>query len=99
MTLNNNIPDWHRYMTNAKIKLKNSDIINLMKALDPCNSHLYDDISINMLKMYDTPIVKPLESLFKNCIRQGIFPDNWKKSNICPIHKKGDNTSVIITNV
>ena len=90
MTLNNNIPDWHRYMTNAKIKLKNSDIINVMKAFGPCNSHLYDDISINMLKMYDSPIVKPLESLFKNCIRQGIFPDNWKKSNICHIYKKGD---------
>ena len=21
---------------------------------------------------------------------QGIFPVNWKKANICPIHKKGD---------
>ena len=59
-----------------------------MKALGPCNSHLYDDISINMLKMYDSPIVKPLESLFKNCIRQGIFSDNWKKSNICPHSQK-----------
>ena len=35
-------------------------------------------------------IVKPLSIIFKNCIDNGIFPDIWKKSNIIPIHKKGD---------
>ena len=34
-------------------------------------------------------MVKPLENLFKNFIGKGIFPDNWKKSNMCPIHKNG----------
>ena len=43
-----------------------------------------------MLKICDSAIVKPLTILSKNCISLGIFPDNWKKSNICPIHKKGD---------
>ena len=47
-----------------------------------------------MLKICDSAIVKPLTILFKNCISQGIFPDNWKKSNICPIHKKGDKQVV-----
>ena len=49
--LNNdsNIPDCQRYMTNAKIssiKFENKDIINVVKALDPCKAHGYDDISI-----------------------------------------------------
>ena len=35
-------------------------------------------------------IVKPLAIIFKNCIDNGVFPDIWKKSNIIPIHKKGD---------
>ena len=45
---------------------------------------------MRMMEMCESAIVKPLAILFKNCISQGIFPDNWKISNICPIHKKGD---------
>ena len=93
VTLNNdsNLPYCQRCMTNAKmssIKFENKDIVNVIKALDPCKVHGYNDISIRMLKICDSAIVKPLTILFKNCISQGIFPDNWKKSNICLIHKK-----------
>ena len=28
--------------------------------------------------------------IFKNCLQSGSFPNNWKKSNVVPIHKKGD---------
>ena len=80
-------------MTNAKIfliKFENKDIMNIIKALDSCNAHGYDYVSIRTSKIYDSAIVKPLTILLKNCISQGIFPDNWKKSNIYPIHKKGD---------
>ena len=53
--LNNdsNIIDCQRYMTNAKIsaiKFENNYIINVIKALDPCKAHRYDDISIRMLR-------------------------------------------------
>ena len=84
-------------MSNAKIssiQFENKDIINVIKVLDPCKAHGYDDISIRMLKICDSAIVKPLTILFKNCISQGIFPDNWKKSNICPTHRKGDKQIV-----
>ena len=84
-------------MTNAKIcliKFENKDIINIIKALDSCKAHGYDDISIRMSKIYESAIVKPLTILLKNCISQGIFPDNWKKSNICRIYKKGDKQIV-----
>ena len=40
-------------MTNAKIsaiKFENNYIINVIKALDPCKAHRYDDISISMLR-------------------------------------------------
>ena len=43
-----------------------------------------------MLKICDTAIVEPLSIIFNNCINQSMFPDIWKQSNICPIHKKGD---------
>ena len=43
-----------------------------------------------MLKLSHKSILKPLKLLFENCLRTGIFPDQWKKANIVPIHKKGD---------
>ena len=91
--LNNdsNIPYCRRYMTNAKIysiKFENKDIINVIKVLDPRKANGYDDISTRILKICDSAIMEPLTVMFKNCISEGIFPDNWKKSNLCPIHKK-----------
>ena len=84
-------------MTNAKIcsiKFENKDVINKIKAFDPCKTHRYDDAFIRMLKICDSAIVKPLIILFTNCISEGIFPDSWKESNICPILKKGDKQIV-----
>ena len=43
-----------------------------------------------MLKICDSAIVEPLSILFNNCMNQIMFPDICKRSNICPIHKKGD---------
>ena len=31
-----------------------------------------------------------LEIIFKNCLKEGIFPNEWKKANVVPIHKKSD---------
>ena len=42
------------------------------------------------MTVYGQSIVTPLSIIFKNCIENGIFPDIWKKSNIVPVHKKGD---------
>ena len=53
-------------------------------------AHGHDDISVRMLKICDSAIIKPLSIIFRNCISQSTFPDIWKKSNICPIYKKGD---------
>ena len=33
----------------------------------------------------DLAVIKPL-----SIINHNTFPDIWKKSNICPIHKEGD---------
>ena len=51
-------------------------------------------ISIRMLKVYGDPIIEPLFKTFKNCLKCGIFPDDWKKGNIAPIFKKGDKQNI-----
>ena len=43
-----------------------------------------------MLKICGSAIVEPLSILLNNSVSQSMFPDIWKRSNIFPIHKKGD---------
>ena len=33
---------------------------------------------------------RPLELIFNDCLTNGIFPSDWKKGNIVPVHKKND---------
>ena len=45
-------------------------------------------ISIHTLKLCGDFIWKPLEIIFKNCLKEDVFPDEWKKANVVPIRKK-----------
>ena len=47
-----------------------------------------------MSKFYDKSIVSAISLIYKNCINSGISPNIWKKSNIVPVHKKGDKQVV-----
>ena len=93
--LNNNskVPESQTYITDSKLsslQFEDKDIIKIIRSLDINKAHGHDDISIRMLKICDLAIIKPLSIIFRNCINNSTFPDLWKKSNICPIHKKGD---------
>ena len=66
------------------------DIATLIKNLDPNKAHGHDMISICMLKLCGKSICKPLDLIFQSCIKQGKFPTEWKKANVVPVHKKGD---------
>ena len=47
-------------------------------------------ISMLMLKLCGVSIWTPLKIIFKNWLKEGIFPDEWKKANVVPIHKRND---------
>ena len=49
---------------------------------------------IRMVKVCGPSIYQPLEIIFNQCLETGIFPFEWKKGNIVPIHKKGDKQMV-----
>ena len=66
------------------------DFINIIRSLNEDKNHGYDTISIRMIKICDTAIAEPLLIIFNNCINQSMFRDIWKRSKICPIHKKSD---------
>ena len=70
------------------VNFSKSDLIDVIKNLDPQKAHGFDEISIKMIKLCDKSIVDPLFLILKNCVSKGIFPDCWKKANLVPIHKK-----------
>ena len=43
-----------------------------------------------MLRLCDDSLCRPLELIFKDCLTNGIFPSDWKKGSIVPVHKKND---------
>ena len=63
-------------------------ISKLINGLNPNKAHGHDGTSIPMVKLCNLTITKPLSIIYKNCPLQGVFPDEWKKGNIIPVHKK-----------
>ena len=74
----------------SSVRFSQDDIAKIIQNLDQNKAHGHDNISIRMLKICGSSIYKPLEMIFKQCIETGFFPSEWKKTNIVPIHKKGN---------
>ena len=74
----------------SSIQFKDRDILKIIRSLNYDKAHGCNDISIRLLKICDSSIVKPLSIIFKSCLQTGAFPNNWKKSNVVPVHKKRD---------
>ena len=47
-----------------------------------------------MLQLCAESIHIPLGIIFRNIVKTGIFPDQWKLANVSPIHKKNDKQLV-----
>ena len=70
------------------ITFDNEKLLKIIQSLDASKAHGYDGISIRKLKLSIPSIIKPLSIIFQNCLKSGIFPYDWKKGNIVPVHKK-----------
>ena len=78
----------------SSFQFNDQDILKIKIALHVNEAHGWDHISIRMIKICDQLIVKPLSIIYQNCLNTGTFPDIWKKSNIVPVHKKGEKQVV-----
>ena len=79
------------YMTKDRIKticFGKSDVIKLIKALNVCNAHGHDGISVKIIKICADSIAHPPTLIFQNSLVASIFTNDWKKVNTVPIHKK-----------
>ena len=94
---NSKLPDKITYIFAARltsIKFDNNDILKIIRSLNVNKARGHDGISIRMLRMCDESLVQPLSLIFTGSIDTGVYPDTWKKSNIVPVHKKGDKQIV-----
>ena len=78
---NSTLPLVTRPVTNASlssISSNDQDILKIIHSLNINKAHGYHDISITLLKICDSSVVKPLSIIFKNCLQSGSFPNNWE---------------------
>ena len=69
-------------------------VTKIAQNLDSSKAHGHNNVSIRMLKICGSSIYKPLAIIFKQCVDTGIFPSEWKKGNIVPIHKKDEKQTL-----
>ena len=90
---NSTVPKSLQYVSFTRLSLFSFNqevILKIIYALIINKAHGHNDLSIRMIKLYSKSVVKPLSVIFKSCIDTGTFPDNQKRSNIIPLHKKDD---------
>ena len=74
----------------STINHSTDDILKIIRNLDPNKAHGHDMNSIRMINICDTSICRPLKLIFQSCLESGKFSTEWKKTNVVPVHKKGD---------
>ena len=86
--MNSKLSDKITYNSAARltsIKFDNNDILTIM-SLIVNKAHGHDGFSVRMIKS----LVQPFSLIFRGCTDTGAYPDTSKKSNMVPVHKKGD---------
>ena len=74
----------------STVKFVNTDILKIIQNLNSNKTRGHDKISIRVLKIRGNLMCRSLELIFNDCLANGIFPSDWKKGNIVPVHKKND---------
>jgi hypothetical protein len=72
----------------------NKEIKGIIKSLKWKNSHGYDEIPHNILKISMWFILSPLTYICNKSLSLGIFPTQLKYSQITTLFKKGDKTEM-----
>ena len=70
----------------STIDIKTENISNIILTWNQYKAHGNDDIPVRMIKICGSSIMKPLQLLFNNCVKQWVFPNGWKMANVLPMH-------------
>ena len=97
---NSTLPESNTYHTENWLNdftFDNEKLLKIIQSLHANKAHGYDGISMRMLNLSSPSIIKPCSIIFQNCLKSGILPDDWKKGNIIPVHKK--NSKQLVNNI
>ena len=83
--------------TLSDIVVQEEEVWDQIKILDCSKSYGPHGISPRFIKMAGVSLVKPLTLLLNISLSNGIFPSNWKKANVLPLHKKNPQNNMLIT--
>ena len=72
----------------SSVEFSTSDILKIIRNLNSNKAHGHNMISVQMLKICDESICKPIVVIFRSCLENGKFPSEWKKANVFPVFKK-----------
>lgn len=93
------LPSSYKYHSDERLSHVNFISVKILKitqALDPNKAHGPDGVSIKMLKLSRSSILKPLSLIFCKCSNCGTFKHEWKKSQHCSGLQK--NSRQIVNN-
>ena len=86
-----------RLLTNHRldtIDLDSKKVLAIIRSLYVSKAHVWDDVSARMIKICDDSLVKPVLNIFRCSFDSGKYPNNWKRGNLTPVHKKGDKNVI-----
>ena len=72
------------------ITILDSQILPLIRNLNPNKATGSDGISGHMLLLCDESVVLPFKIIFQSILSTSIYPNMWKLANVTPSFKKGD---------
>ena len=74
----------------SDIIIKEDDIIDLLKGLDPFKSSSPDCIYPRILKECSTSLAPAIANIYRHSMTSGTLPANWKNGTVKPLYK-GEN--------
>ena len=83
---NSNLPLRSHFLTDksfSTVKFLSTDILKVIKNLDPNKAHGHDKINIRRLQIREISLC-----YVKDYLENGTFPSDLKKWNIVPVHEK-----------
>ena len=89
------LPNFY-FLTAAKLgscEITTESILNILIGLDANKAHGTDDISVNMIKLCAKDLCAPVKLIFNNILVTGIYPDQWKMTNVTSVREK-DNKQI-----
>ena len=78
----------------SQISANEKDVLDILKTLDVTKAMGPDGISSKMLHEAATSLAKPLTRLINMSLVCKHFSDSWKLTNVLPLYKKNEKTSI-----